>query len=118
MPEVTSSALADYFAVREKRRQQDIAEALPQLEERMRGFLAEHAADPSLPQFLARLIRETAVAAGVNGVWNAGGSSADVRPDSVVLHDALATVRQNRDLYPAWRVFDGRRPEEEGADDV
>lgn len=112
MPEVTPDMLADYFAIREQQ-QQDIAAALPQLEERMRAFLAERVDDEMLPRILARLIREAAVAAGVNGVWNADGSSTDVRPDSVVLHDALATIRENRDLYPAWRLFDDG-PLEEG----
>lgn len=117
MPEVTPAMLAGYFAIREEQRQQDIAAALPGLEEQLRGLLAEHAADPSLPQFVARLIREATVAAGVNGMWNAGGSSTDIRPDSVVLHDALATIRENRDLYPAWRLFDDG-PLEEGHDDA
>ena len=109
MPDVTPDMLANYFAAREEQRQQEIRDALPQLEEQVRTFLTAHAADSSLPQFLARLIRETAVAAYIRG-----GMHGRVEPpaDSVMLFEALETIRSMGDLYPAWRAFDGRDEEE------
>lgn len=109
MPDVTPDMLAGYFAARAEQRQHEVAEALPQLEERMAVFLDEHATDASLGKFIARMIREVAVAAYVRG-----GMHGRVEPpgDSVMLFEALETIRSMGDLYPAWRVFDGRNEEE------
>ena len=108
MPDVTPDMLVAYFAAREDRRQQEIAAALPQLEEQMAGFLAEHAADPSLPQFLARLIRESAIQAWVRSA----SPDARIPTDSVILYETLYACRANDDKCPAWRVFDGRQLED------
>ncbi len=110
MSDVTPDMLAAYFAARENQRRREIAVALPQLEEQMATFLAEYAADPSLPQFLTRLIREATVAAYVRGGMH---GRVELPGDSVMLFEALETVCGNADLYPAWRMFDGRQLEEE-----
>ena len=109
MPDVTPEALADYLTAREEQREREIAAALPDLERAMAVFVEAHAGDPSLGRFLARLVRETAVAAYVRGGLRMG---APPPGDSVMFHAALETARSNEDLYPAWRVFDGRHLEE------
>lgn len=116
MPDVTPDMLVAYFAAREDRRRQEIAAALPRLEEQIRTFLAEHGGDAGAPALLAGMIREVAVQAHARGVWDAGGKREDNRPDSVVLWDTLHYVREFHDLCPAWRMFDGRQLEEENDD--
>ncbi len=113
MPEVTPEALDAYFAAREEQREREIREAYPAFERQMAGFLEAHADDENLGSYVARMIHETAVAAFAHGVWQAGGGKGDMLPDSHVFHDALHDLRELENLYPAWRVFDGRHLEEE-----
>lgn len=109
---VSESDLLRYFAARDEQRQHDISEALPQLDERMRHFVDEHAADPNLPAFVARLIREAIVAAHVRGVMR-GRAGGEPPKDSVAFYEALETLRGHDDLYPAWRAFDRRGQDDE-----
>jgi len=113
MPDVTPAMLNAYFDTRDKQRQQEIAEAYPALERQMAGFIEAFADDEHLAAYLARMIRETAVAAFAHGVWQAGGGKADMLPDGRVFRDALHDLREFSDLYPAWRAFDARGLEEE-----
>jgi hypothetical protein len=91
----------------EQNRQERIAAALPALEDDMRRFLATHADDPTLPQFLARMIRETAVAAHTYGLMYGAGTPKKPPKDSVAFYEALTVIRTMDDLYPTWRAFDG-----------
>lgn len=109
--------LLRYFAIRDEQQQEEIGQALPQLEERMRAFLHERRDDPDLPAILARMIREMAVISGSRGRFLAGGRIEDAPKDSFVLWDALHYVREYDDVCPAWRIFD-RRDSESRADDA
>jgi hypothetical protein len=91
----------------EQKRQERIADALPALEDDMRRFLATRAGDPMLPQFLARMIRETAVAAYAYGCAHGAGTPKKPPKDSVAFYGALTTIRTMDNLYPTWRAFDG-----------
>lgn len=114
MAAVTERDLARYFEAREEERQHEIAEAYPALERQMARFLEVFADDENLPAYVARMIWETAVAAYVRGRMHASGIGTPPPKDSVMFFETLETVRAHDDLYPAWRVFDGRHNEEEG----
>lgn len=90
--------------------------SLMALEQRMAEFLAANRDRPGVGDFLARMIRETAVAAYVRGTMHASPGRVDAPKDSVMLSEALETIRSMDDLYPAWRVFDGRQLEEGDGD--
>lgn len=115
MADVTEQDLARYFAAREEQRRDDIAQALPDLEQQMRTFLAEHGTDTDTPALLAGMIREAAVIAYGRGVWQTGGTGKDEPPRSVVFYDTLHYCRSFDDICPAWRVFDGRNEEDDDA---
>lgn len=112
---ITEQDMARYFEAREEQRQHDVAEAYPALERQMAGFLEAFADDEQLPVYVARMIRETAVAAYVRGRMHAGGIGTTTPKDSVMFFEALETVRSHDDLYPAWRAFDGRNEEDDDA---
>lgn len=112
---VTERDLARYLEAREEQRRHEIAEAYPALERQMAGFLEVFAADENLPAYVARMVWETAVAAYVRGRMHAGGIGTPPPKDGVMFFEALETVRANDDLYPAWRVFDGRNEDDDDA---
>lgn len=107
------SRIARYFEARQREREQDIAASLPRLAVDLRDYLNAHRDDAGLPALLARMVRETAVAAFVRGTMHAGGVDVQQPKDSVMFHAALETLRGMPDLYPAWERFDGRDQGEE-----
>lgn len=109
--------LLQYLAAREADRQQAIERAQPELETALAAFIDRYRDDPGLPVLLARMLKECAVAAFVRGTMRAGGWNEQLPEDSAMFYQALETLRSMSDLYPAWRLFDGRDSEDEGADE-
>jgi GTPase len=104
--------LLRYFAEREEQRQQETAEAWPAFEAAMTEFVDAHRVDHMLGAFMARMVKEAAVAAYVQGVRHAGG---ETPKGDVILARALEPIRTWPDLYPAFALFDGRGTNEDGA---
>jgi hypothetical protein len=108
--------LPGYFAARQEQHERDIKAALPDLERQMAEFVTAHAGEGGLPVALARMIREVATAAYVRGAMYASPRRVELPRDSVMLFEALETIRYHGDLYPAWRIFTSRQLEEEAND--
>lgn len=95
--------LLRYFAACEEQRRQEIEQAYPAFEAAMTGFVDEHRVDHTLGVFLARIAKEIAVAAYVQGVRHAG---APTPKDNEIFARALEPIRTWPDLYPAFALFD------------
>lgn len=97
--------LLRYLAAREEQRQQEIAETWTVFESAMTEFVDAHRVDHALGAFMARMVKEAAVAAYVQGVRHAGG---ETPKGDVILARALEPIRTWPDLYSAFALFDGR----------
>lgn len=103
--------LRRYFAARDEKRRREAERAYPAFEAAMGGFVDAHRGDQTLGGFIARLVKEMATAAYVQGVRHAGGPTPD---GGEIFARALEPVRTWPDLYPAFALFDGRETNEEG----
>jgi len=115
MPEpMMDERLAAYLGARFEEHRREIEQAWPVFEAAMGEFVDAHRGDATLGAFVARMVRETAVAAFVRGTMHAAGKPylEIVQPgDGVMFGQAVETCRMAPDLYPAFALFDGRNTE-------
>jgi len=113
--------LLRYFADRDEQRRQEIEQAYPRFEADMRAFVEAHREDATPGGFVARLVRETAVAAYVQGSRHAPRrplrDTADPG-DNEIFARALEPIRAWPDLYPVFALFDGHESEPDEAEDA
>jgi hypothetical protein len=103
--------LLRYFAERDEQRRREIEQAYPAFEAAMGGFVDAHRVDHTLGAFVARLVKEAAVAAYVQGVRHAGGPTPK---GNEIFARALEPIRTWPDLYPAFALFAGHATNEGG----